>query len=39
MVEGNKETMNTVMIEYTSEAINEWLEQGMKQGFIESLKD
>jgi hypothetical protein len=32
--------MNAVMIEYTSasEAPNEWLEQGMKQCFIECGK-
>jgi hypothetical protein len=38
MIEGNKETMNVVMIEYTtSEASNERLEQGI--GLIELWKD
>jgi hypothetical protein len=33
--QNNKETMNRVMIEYMSEAHNEWLNQELKQGFIE----
>jgi hypothetical protein len=31
--------MNAVIIEYTSESSNEWLDQGIKQGFIELWKD